>query len=209
MNENKAESKGLSKLWKGLVALIKGSNLLVKTILLLAIMAILALGLGRLQKGFGNHHKISRTITQTITEIKKIDEFCTANYQEETVVSAKRKRTFGTDEIAIIVKGTVRVGFDLSEMETNILSDTSIVITLPKAKVLDVITNPSDCETFVESGRWTHKQVTKYKNLARQRIEKHALADNILKDAERNGKERIQLLFMGLGFKHVEILFEK
>lgn len=198
----------MKKYWNALVALIKGSSRLVKIILLLVLVGIIALGLERLQNGFGHKKKISRTITQTITEIKKIDEFCTANYCEETVVSAKRKRTFGTDEIALIVKGTVRVGFDLRKMDTKVISDTAIAITLPEAKILDVITNPSDCETFVETGKWSHKQVTKYKDVARERIRNHAVANGILKDAEKNGIDRLKLLFMGLGFKQVDIAVE-
>lgn len=198
----------MKKYWNALVALIKGSSRLVKIILLLVLVGIIALGLERLQNGFGHKKKISRTITQTITEIKKIDEFCTANYCEETVVSAKRKRTFGTDEIALIVKGTVRVGFDLRKMDTKVSSDTAIAITLPEAKILDVITNPSDCETFVETGKWSHKQVTKYKDVARERIQNHAVTNGILKDAEKNGIDRLKLLFMGLGFKQVDIAVE-
>lgn len=150
--------------------------------------------------------KINPVVSQSVTEIKQIREFCTAHYCEETVVSASRKRLIGTDDIAIIVKGTVRVGYDLSQMKTQILSDTTIIVSLPEPKVLDVITNPSDCETFQESGHWSHKQVTKYKNIARGRILKHALADGIMNQAADQAHVRLQLLFSALGFKQIEIL---
>lgn len=194
---------------KKIVAFFKGGNTVVKTILLLAIGALILLGLGHFQKQGWGHKKINRSITNTITEIKKIKEFCTANYCDETIVTATRKRRIGQDEIAIVVKGTVRAGFNLEEMNTVVKNDTSIVVVLPKAQVLDVITNPSDCETFVETGRWTPRQVTKYKEIARQRIRNHAETDGLLKDAEEHGKERLRLLFFSMGFKDVTVVVEE
>lgn len=186
----------------------KGGNAVLRIVILIAIVALIAFGIGRLQNRDKGRSKVSRTISQTITEIKKINEFCTANYSEETIVTARRKRRIGQDEIAIVVKGTVRAGFDLHDMTTTIQSDTSIVVVLPKPKVLDVITNPSDCETFVETGRWTHRQVTQYKDIARQRILKHAQDDGILKDAEQHGCDRLRHIFLGMGFKNVTIVVD-
>lgn len=187
------------------VTLFKESNKTLRVILIIALVGLVVYGLGRWQYNRKHHNKVSRTITQTITEVKKIKEFCTANYTEETVVHVTRKRRVGTDELALIVKGTVRVGFDLSQMDALPTSDTSIVIVLPKPQVLDLITNPSDCETFAESGRWSHKKVTQYKEVGRQRILNHAIADGIMRYAQESGTSRIRLLFMAMGFSDVQI----
>ena len=111
----------------------------------------------------------------------------------------------GQDEIAIIVRGTVRAGFDLSQMETEMLNDSSIIVTLPPVKILDVVSNPSDFETFEEKGEWSHKETTEFKNTARERILKHAIEDNILQFAENAGKEQLSNLFMLLGIKNVSV----
>ena len=147
----------------------------------------------------------TESIFQAVTEVKKIGEFCTANYREETVIAYKRNKKHGKDEIAIIVRGTVRAGFDLAQMETEMLNDSSIVVTLPPAKVLDVISNPSDFETFEESGEWNHEQTTQFKNTARERILQHAMDDDLLGYAEEAGREQMVNLFSLLGFKTVTV----
>lgn len=189
-----------------LITLVKESNRTVRLILILAAIALVVVGLGRWQYNRKHSNKISRTITQYITEVKKIQEFCTANYTEETVVHVTRKRRLATDELALIVKGTVRVGFDLSKMEAMPTTDTSIVVVLPKPQVLDIVSNPSDCETFAESGKWSMKKVTKYKEVGRLRILEHAKADGIFNYAQENGIERIKLLFMGMGFSDIQVV---
>lgn len=189
-------------------ALLQGTSKWLRTLVWVALIAAVGGGIFFLQQRMQKKSRIERTITQTITQIKAIKELCTANYCEETVISASRKKVIGSDDIAIIVKGTVRAGFDLSRMETEVLSDTAIVITLPKAKVLDVITNPSDCETFQESGKWSHEKVTRYKDIARRMILRHALADGLLHDAQQNGEERLRLFFGAMGFTSVEVVFE-
>lgn len=186
-------------------SLLQGTSRWLRTLVWVVLIAAVGGGIFYMQQGLQKKNKIERTITQTITQIKTIKEFCTANYCEETVISASRKKVIGSDDIAIIVKGTVRAGFDLSKMETEVVGDTAIIITLPKAQVLDVITNPSDCETFQESGKWSHEKVTRYKGIARRMILRHALADGLLKDAQQNGEERIKLLFYAMGFKTVEV----
>ena len=147
----------------------------------------------------------TESMFQAVTEVKNIGEFCTANYREETVIAYKRQKKHGKDEIAIIVRGTVRAGFDLSQMETEMLNDSSIIVTLPPVKILDVVSNPSDFETFEEKGEWSHKETTEFKNTARERILKHAIEDNILQFAENAGKEQLSNLFMLLGIKNVSV----
>lgn len=200
-SEPQSHKRGLGTL----VAAIKASSALVKLLLLLALVALIALGIGRWQYNKKHNTHISRTITQTITEVQQIQEFCTATYTNEIVFPVKRQRRMGTDELTLIVRGTVRAGFDLSRMEALPTSDTSIVIVLPKPEVLDVITNPSDYETFQESGHWSHKKVTAYKEAARQQILRLALAEGILKDARTNGISRLKLLFSGMGFTDIHI----
>lgn len=205
-DEDNSERKG--NLLTSIGSLLKGANQLVRTLIILAVVALVAWGIIAWQQR-AKHKKVVRTITQTVVEVKKIKEFCTANYYEETVVSATRKKFMKSEDLAIIAKGTVRVGFDLSKMTTLLTSDTSIVITLPPPMVLDVITNPSDFETFQEDGHWDHKEVTTYKNLARSMILSHAKADGIMEDAEEYGIEKMTELFRRVGMKQVTVHVKK
>ena len=52
--------------------------------------------------------------------------------------------------LVLIVKGKVIAGIDLKTLTEKDLyvKDDSVSITLPAAKILEVITNPSDIETF-------------------------------------------------------------
>lgn len=186
-------------------AFIRNASAWVRTLIVLAALAIVGAAGYYITHRPERNKKIDPVVSQTVTEIKKIKEFCTAKYFEETVVSASRPRTIGSDNIAIIVKGTVRAGFDLSKMEVDECSDTSIAIVLPKPQVLDVVTNPTDCETFVECGAWSHRQVTRYKNIARGRILRHALDDGIMDDATQSGIDRIRFIFLALGYNNVSV----
>lgn len=115
------------------------------------------------------------------------------------------------DELVLTITGKVRAGFDLSELdEQDIAIDTaSITLQLPKPRILDVITNPSDFETFVESGTWSHDEVTSHKKEARAVIEKEVLKDGILELAEKTGREKITLFLQALGFRKVIIEIKK
>lgn len=184
--------------------LFKNFNQLARTLIILAAVVLVGVGIYSLQHR-AKHKKIMRTITQTVVEVRKIKEFCTASYHEEMVVSTTRKKFMKHEDLAIIVKGTVRVGFNLSTLTTQVTSDTSIIVNIPYPIVLDVITNPSDFETFQEDGHWDHELVTTYKNLARVMILNHAKADGIMQDAEDNGKEKIAELFRRIGFTNVTV----
>jgi hypothetical protein len=157
--------------------------------------------------------------TIVVEEVHRLAELATATYYEDYVIVKKRTREstiFGMkvtdvdDELVLITKGKVRAGFDLSKLrQQDIISDSvSITLKLPKVQLLDVITNPSDFETFEESGDWSYEEVTKYKNEARAAIEQSALNSGILELAEKAGKERLTSFMLALGFKEVTINYD-
>jgi hypothetical protein len=154
--------------------------------------------------------------TNVVEEVHRLAELTTATYYEDYVIVKKRTRESTVlglkindvdDELVLITKGKVRAGFDLSKLQPqDILSDSvSITLKLPEVQLLDIITNPSDFETFEESGDWSYEEVTKYKNEARAAIEQSALESGILELAEKTGKERLMSFLQVLGFKEVTI----
>lgn len=147
------------------------------------------------------------TINQSVLEMKKISEFCTAHYFGEVMIQDVDKKFFNKKKIIIIASGKIRAGFDLSKMETQIIDETTIRLKLPPVKILDIITNPSNFRTFSERGSWSHDRVTLTKNSARKELLELALEDKFLSVAEENGKKQLSEMFMLLGFKQVDISF--
>jgi len=145
--------------------------------------------------------------TNMVEEINQLAEFTTATYYQEMILKKVRKGIFFDDELVIIIKGKVRAWVDMSTLTKKdiVIDNDTIKIRLPKVKVLDVITNPSDFETYVESGIWSFDEVTKYKNEAREKLKKNALEDGILELAEKSAFERISSFFQALGFKKIII----
>jgi hypothetical protein len=195
-----------------------------KTTIKLAVLVAIIVAIGSTLKffdfNFSNIFKSQPVVidatTNVVTEVRRLAELTTATYYEENVIAKKRTRestVFGMkvadveDELVIIAKGKVRAGFDLSTMqEKDIVADSvSVSLKLPKVQILDVITNPSDFETFEESGEWSYEEVTQYKNEVRTIIEKNALGNGILELAEKAGKERLTSFMLALGFKQVTI----
>ena len=138
-----------------------------------------------------------------VEEIHKIGEFTTATYYQENVVYKTKKK----DELVLIIKGKVRVGFDLSSLsnEDIVVYSETIKLRLPQVKIFDVITNPSGYETYEESGKWTFEEVTEFKKEARDIIEKNALESGILQLAETTAIEKLANMLQTLGFKEVII----
>lgn len=147
------------------------------------------------------------SLGQTITEMKRISEFCTANYIGEVMIQDEEKKFLNRKVIVMIVRGKIRAGFDLTKMETEVVDDSTINVNLPKAQILDIITNPSDIRTFSEKGSWSHDRTTIAKNAARAKLLELVMEDNLLGTAEANGKMQLTSIFMAFGFKHVNIGF--
>ena len=149
-----------------------------------------------------------------VQEVKKISEFTTACYYEESSEKITEGKTwFGVktddvvDAIVLTVKCKVRAGFDLSQLAENdlvIMGDT-VNIKLPVPKVFDVISNPSDYKIFEESGEWGHEEIVALQVGGKQKMLENALNSNILEKANAIGKERIVSLFTAMGFNVVNV----
>lgn len=172
-----------------------------------------------------NELKIDKT-ENIIEEIKKISEFTTTCFYEELVlnekkaskwvdnkagsllskITGKEKSDIASDDIAIIAKGKVRAGFDLSNMSDSTLAfhGDTIVMTLPKAEIFDVIINPSGFEIYNEEGTWSHEQITEIENKAKDKLQQDAIESGILEKAETSGKAKLSDLFKSFGYKVVK-----
>ena len=185
---------------------------IIRLIILVVIVIIAAFCFFKFSKiNFENPFKAKPiTIDKTaniIEEINQLAEFTTATYYQEIFINKEKKGLLFDDELVMITKGKVRAGFDLSTLtEEDIIIDAQIIkIKLPQVKILDIITNPSDFETYVESGKWSFDEVTEYKKEAREKLKKKAIEDGILELAEKSAFEKLSSLFQALGFQEIII----
>jgi hypothetical protein len=78
-------------------------------------------------------------------------------------------------KIVLVTKGQVIAGIDLSILtdEDLILKGDTATLYLPPAQILDIISNPSDTEVFLENGQWTSAEIilVKQKAIRQMQIE--------------------------------------
>ena len=160
-------------------------------------------------------NKIEKQTTLTVEEIKKISELNTASYYEEMLLE-KRDTTKGflgkknKHLLAVLVKGNLKVGFDLSQISEDDISigeDKSVVITLPEVKVTDIITNPSDM-TIVYGGKdkhFTNDHINELINQAKTVLTNNARTEGIFDKATEQGKKEMTNLLKAMGYEKVTV----
>jgi hypothetical protein len=113
----------------------------------------------------------------------------------------------GYDRLVLISKGKVTAGTDLSVLEPgNIFREKdSVSLGLPAAKILDVIVNPSDVETFIETGDWSTDAFEKVKIKAREKIKQRAISVGILGKANTRSRLLMDNFLHQAGFTKVHV----
>lgn len=159
-----------------------------------------------------------------LKEIKNIAQLMTVEVYNEVVVDSTRfpfgisprifrsipgnpLSLFPAAQLVLIVRGKVVAGVDLQSLDQNNIKtrNDSLFIQLPRAAVLDVITNPSDVETFIEKGDWNEGAATVLKVRARNRMMQQAVAQGALQQADAKARQVVYELFKNAGYKQVVI----
>jgi hypothetical protein len=153
------------------------------------------------------------TIDETpiiIKEIRSLGEIITATLYDEVVVDSTVVHHFPQlpvtdDRLVIIASGKVLAGIDLKVLSDNsikVIKDT-VWMKLPPIKIIDVIINPADFETFEEKGNWSPQAVTAVKIKAKEKISANAFTKNITGVANTKAKAVLEDFFHAAGFKVV------
>jgi hypothetical protein len=153
------------------------------------------------------------TIDETpilIKDIRSLGQVITATFNDEVVVDSVIKHrfsqvTFADDQLVIIARGKVLAGIDmklLSDSSVTVRKDT-VSMQLPQTKIIDVIINPGDYETFEEKGKWSQEAVTAVKLKAKEKIIVNALNKKIIDKANSKAKAVLEDFFHAAGFKVV------
>jgi Protein of unknown function (DUF4230) len=157
-----------------------------------------------------------------VNEIRDIAQLMTVEAYNEVVVDSTKypfgisPRIFnaipghpltllGGSQLVLIVKGKVIAGVDLKTLDSNNvqIKGDSLFVQLPSAHVLDVITNPSDVETFIETGTWTEVASVALQNKARNQLVQQALAQGALQQADAKARSLVYELLKNMDYKAV------
>ncbi len=145
-----------------------------------------------------------------IKEIKSLGQIITATLYDEVVVDSTIVNNFPhlpvtNDKLVIISRGKVLAGIDLKSLtdsSVKIIKDT-VWMQLPQTKIIEVIINPEDYETFEEKGEWSPKAVTAVKLKAKSKIINLALNKKIIEKATVKAKAVMDDFLHAAGFKFV------
>lgn len=175
------------------------------------------------------------TIEETqilVSEIKQIAELQTAKMYSEMVVDSFQLTRDNVvmkalkdailspfaiypglpsgNKLVLVVSGSVTAGIDLqrlSDSSIRIFND-SVVLTLPSSRILEVITNPSGFDVFIEEGNWSQAAVLAVKEKARQKMVNEALRRGLIGKANTQAMEMMERFLEAVGFKKITIQFE-
>ena len=111
----------------------------------------------------------------------------------------------GIDRLVMIGRGKVLAGTDLKNIRNEDIqvSGDSIHVILPHAEILQSIMNPSDIETFEESGTWDDAAATALKIKIRNEITQRAILQNILQQADERCRNIIGTFLKNTGWAAV------
>ena len=157
-----------------------------------------------------------------LKEIKTLANLITITYSDEIVMDTAKignrlpsllPTNIGTllvpgiDKLVIIGRGKVLAGTDLKSIQSTDIyaKDDSVHLFLPKAKILQTIINPSGYEIFEEKGNWGEPGVTAMKLKIKDEINKRALRQNILTQADERSKHILETFLKNMGFDKVVI----
>jgi len=158
-----------------------------------------------------------------ITEIKQIATLLTIESSDEVVVSQVRPVPAGSpkkildyispvplvqaERLVLVVKGKVIAGTDLSRLESNavFIRDDSVSVTIPAARIQDIIVNPSGTDVFIEEGNWSQAETNKLVSQASEKLRQRATEKGILVKADEQALKVLRNFLALQGFQKIRV----
>lgn len=178
-------------------------------VILLAVWLYRSLGDARLE--IGADDSIGLTPTQ-IESIKAVGEWEFLSISTEELVDTTRKRIFSDDHLVRIYYGTLRLGVNMKQVKPGWIQqrNDTIMLTLPKVGLLDRdFIDEARTKSFFESGTWKAEDREALYKQAYRKMTAHCLTPTNLNTAEENARESFQQLLRSMGYKNIDIKFEK
>jgi hypothetical protein len=113
----------------------------------------------------------------------------------------------GYDRLVLVCKGKVTAGTNLAALgPADIFREKdSVSLGLPPARILDITINPSDVETFIETGDWSSAAFEQAKIKAREKMRDRALSEDILGKANARCRLLMDNFLHQSGFTKVHV----
>ena len=178
-------------------------------VILLAVWLYRSLGDARLEMGADD--SIELTPTQ-IESIKAVGEWEFLSISTEELVDTTRKRLFKDDQLVRIYYGTLRLGVNMQQVKPGWIQqrNDTLFLTLPKVGLLDRnFIDEARTKSFFESGTWKAEDREALYKQAYRKMTAHCLTPTNLQTAEGNARESFRKMLRSMGYKNVDIKFEK
>jgi len=170
---------------------------------------------------FGGRAAVARRVVDppaVVREIQRLSELVTVKYNIQKVIGLEEQKVpFGSEKILLMVQATVLGGVDLSAVNTQccvVAADSSVTITLPPPKVLQVFVNEKDTKVWDRSKTWWTPWVPfspeldqKARLAALEAAQAAALDMGILSNAQENAEKTVRGFLQTVGVDSVH--FEK
>ncbi len=163
----------------------------------------------------GTHVGLSHTSRIDITpvqieRIRSIGEWEFLSISDEELVDTVRHGFFGDDGLARIYYGTLRLGFDLGEVQEGWIrmDHDTVSVTLPPVRLLDErFLDEARTRSFYEDGRWTEADRARLTRRAEAAMRDRCLTPANIASAERQAAAQMSQLLRAMGFAQVRVRF--
>ena len=180
-------------------------------IIAIAIAAWLYRGLTTSHVEMGSDEAIGITPTQ-IESIKAIGEWEFLSVSDEELVDTVRKGILSDDQLVRIYYGTLRLGINMHQVKPGWLrveGDTVRMI-LPEVGLLDTdFIDEARTKSFFESGSWKAEDREAMYRRAYAKMKAHGLTAENIAIAHDNAKAQMTQLLRTMGYKNIDIKFER
>lgn len=148
---------------------------------------------------------------EEVRSIKEIGQWEFLSVATEEMVEWHRTRTFSTDHLVRIYRGTLRLGIDLTKASDDwftSLPDSTAKLKLPKVGLLDEnFIDEARTRSFYEKGSFPPEVLDQLYQKAKAKMKKRCLTAQNLQTTEKNARTQFTRIFKAFGFKKVEIEF--
>jgi hypothetical protein len=152
-----------------------------------------------------------------VAQVRQLNQLATVKYTVQKIVGLReQKYPVGEESILLVIQASVDAGVDLAglkERDIELLSDGSVVVRLPPARILNVAIDEKQTQVWDRSRTWWTPWVPYSKDLesrARQQgieaARQAALDMGILRQADQNAESSIRTLLSLAGVKQVRVI---
>ncbi len=186
-----------------------------KIILVLLVIGIVAAGYFQ----FKIKKETSIDVSRVEEKVSKILELSTAKYDYVNVAIYKDSKKFNniklpftTKQFMIKYSGYIKAGFDMENLDIDLMEDKGIKVNLDRPLILDNVINEEDVYIYDEKSSIFNK--LSYNDLyevlieEKEKVKEDAISKGLLKEAEDNAKELLESLLEAMDFEEIQVTFK-